>query len=88
LGEQLAVVLEEQPTWDVEREYNLDTVECLMEIEREGGRGLIKVGKTISLEKALKGIIVHDGIVRIFVVPKSKTAGWIADWKRNNTQES
>jgi len=60
-----------------------------MEFEKEGGRGLIKVGKAITLDKVLRGKVVHDGIVRIFVLPKSRLTGWIAEWKRkNNTQGS
>lgn len=89
LGEQLESVLEQPPNWDVQGEYKTDNVECVMEIEKEGGgRGLIKVGKTLTLEKVLKGRVVHDGIVRIFVLPKSKLSAWISEWKKNNTQES
>jgi hypothetical protein len=57
-----------------------------MEIEKERGRGLIKVGKGTSFEKVLKGRVVLDGIIRIFVLPKTKSQEWIAEWKRNNTQ--
>jgi Cns1/TTC4 Wheel domain len=57
-----------------------------MEIEKERGRGLIKVGKGVSFEKVLKGRVILDGIIRIFVLPKMKSHEWIAEWKRNNTQ--
>jgi hypothetical protein len=88
LAEQLEAVLEQPPDWDAQREHTVNNVECLMEIQRADGRGLVKVGKTLTLEKILKGRIVHDGIVRVFVVPKSKLAGWITEWKKKNTQES
>jgi len=58
-----------------------------MEIERTTGlRGLIKVGKGMSFERVLKGRVVLDGIVRIFILPKDKSQEWIAEWKRSNTQ--
>jgi len=87
LHDQLAVVLESPPAWDVLGEYTLDNVECFMEIERTTGlRGLIKVGKEMNFERVLKGRVVLDGIVRIFVLPKDKSEQWITDWKRSNTQ--
>jgi Cns1/TTC4 Wheel domain len=86
LNDHLAVVLESPPAWDTAGEYTPETVECFMEIEKERGRGLIKVGKGTSFEKVLKGRVVLDGIIRIFVLPKTKSQEWIAEWKRNNTQ--
>lgn len=57
-----------------------------MEIEKERGRGLIKIGKGMGLEKVLKGRVILDGIIRIFVLPKTKSREWVAEWSRNNTQ--
>jgi Cns1/TTC4 Wheel domain len=88
LYEQLSPVLEQHPTWDSLREYSLDTIECLMEIEQETGRGLIKLGKTICIEQAVKGRVVYDGILRFFILPKTGLSAWIAEWKRKNTRAS
>ena len=59
-----------------------------MEIDKESGRGLIKVGKAVNMEKVLKGRIIHDGIIRIFIVPKPKASQWIVEWKKINPQAS
>lgn len=80
------MVLEDSPQWDTGREYTVDNVETYMEIEKESDRGLIKIGKAMTMAKWLKGRIVHDGVVRIFVVPKSKASQWIAEWKKTNTR--
>jgi hypothetical protein len=88
LVEQLSVVLENAPEWDTQREYTVDNVDCFMEIEKDMGRGLIKISPKINMEKALKGRIIHDGIIRIFVLPKAKCQDWIAEWKTHNTQAS
>jgi hypothetical protein len=55
-----------------------------MEVEKTTGKGLIKVGKAAPLEKALKGRTILDGIVRIFVVPKTKVMDWVTEWKQMN----
>jgi hypothetical protein len=85
LAEQLAVVLDPSPVWDAAGEYTVDNVECYMEIEKEKGRGLVKVGKEVTFQSALRGRVVLDGIVRLFVLPRGKSQHWIAEWKRNNT---
>jgi hypothetical protein len=86
LNEQLSTVLEESPPWDTKCEYTVNNVECFMEIEKDaGGRGLIKIGNGLGLDKALKGRTVLDGIIRILVVPKDKVQEWILEWKKVNT---
>jgi hypothetical protein len=84
LHDQLSAVLEESPAWDVHHEYTLDNVECYMEIEKETGRGLIKIGKEATMEKAVKGRIILDGIIRILIIPKPKVKDWISQWKQHN----
>jgi Cns1/TTC4 Wheel domain len=84
LTQQLSIVLEDSPSWDVQREYTVDNVDCFMEIEKDTGHGLIKIGKSIMMEKVLKGRIILDGIIRIFVVPKMKAQEWITEWKKHN----
>jgi tetratricopeptide repeat protein 4 len=84
---QLSVVLEDHPTWDTSREYSLTTVECLMEIDKDdGARGLIKIPKSTPLSKAVNNRVIHDGILRIFILPKSKVVEWITEWKIKNSQ--
>ena len=60
-----------------------------MEIEKDGGgRGLVKIGKAVTMEKALKGRTVVDGILRIFIVPKTKVTSWVTEWKKLNNETS
>lgn len=67
--------------WDVKHEYTTDNVEAYMETT---AGGLIKVGKKMSLWKVLGSgkTEVVDGLVRINVVPKHKTADWIEEVKK------
>lgn len=46
--------------------------------------GLIKVGKKMPLHKVLQSgkVVVSDGLVRISVVPKGKSAAWIEEFKK------
>ncbi len=66
--------------WDGKQEYTSGGVECYMETVTGG---LIKVGKYVSLGKVLGsgGVEVVDGIVRIHVLLKGRTAGWIEEMK-------
>jgi tetratricopeptide (TPR) repeat protein len=86
LGERLDQVLEERPAWDREGEYGSGEAECYMETLTGG---LVRVGRKVSLLAVLgKGNVeVVDEVVRIFVVPKQKADGWIADFKRKKAAE-
>lgn len=67
--------------WDEQHEYTLDNVEAYMETSIGG---LIKVGKNMTLGKVLgcgKTEIV-DGLVKISVIPKSRAANWIEEFKK------
>ncbi|KAG9234933.1 putative Hsp70/Hsp90 co-chaperone CNS1 [Amylocarpus encephaloides] len=72
--------------WDVEGEYTPNTVECYMETTTGG---LLKVGKNAILLKILtaSNVEVVDEIVKIFVVPKSKSASWIQEFKTKKAAE-
>ncbi|KAH6643683.1 tetratricopeptide repeat protein 4 [Boeremia exigua] len=67
--------------WDEENEYTVDKVEAYMET---AAGGLIKVGKKMALHKVLGSgkVVVSDGLVRISVVPKEKSAAWIEEFKK------
>ncbi|KAJ4408483.1 HSP70/90 co-chaperone [Didymella pomorum] len=67
--------------WDEEEEYTVDNVEAYMET---AAGGLIKVGKKMALHKVLGSgkVVVSDGLVRISVVPKAKSAAWIEEFKK------
>lgn len=67
--------------WDEENEYTVDNVEAYMETAIGG---LIKVGKKIALRKVLGSgkVVVSDGLVRISIVPKAKSAAWIEEFKK------
>lgn len=66
--------------WDVKKEYTLNNVECFMQTVNGG---LIKAGKKVPLLQILSGgkVEVVDELVRIFVVPLSKTGAFIAEMK-------
>ena len=86
LGSRLAHILAEPAPWDRDREYTYKGVECYMETLT---RGLIKVGKNITLLKVLGGgnVEVVDDIVKIFVVPKAKAEAWIKEFKAKKAAE-
>ena len=67
--------------WDEDNEYTVDSVEAYMET---AAGGLIKVGKKMALHKVLGSgkVVVSDGLVRISVVPKGKSAAWIEEFKK------
>lgn len=66
--------------WDEKQEYTCEGVEFYMETD---SGGLIKVGKNVTLGKVLgsRGVEVVDGIVRINILLKGRTAGWIEELK-------
>lgn len=66
--------------WDAKGEYNIANVECFMQTVTGG---LIKAGKKVPLLQILTGgkVEVVDQLVRIFIVPSSKTAAFIAEMK-------
>lgn len=67
--------------WDKEGEFTVTDVECYMDTV---AGGLIKVGKKLPLLKLLSGgkVEIVDGLCRIYIVPRRKTAEWIAEVKR------
>lgn len=67
--------------WDEKHEYSVDKIEAYMET---AAGGLIKVGKKMMLAKVLGSgkTEILDGLVRISVVPKDKTEGWIEEFKK------
>ncbi|KAF2007704.1 TPR repeat protein-like protein [Amniculicola lignicola CBS 123094] len=70
--------------WDKEREYSVANVECYMETKVGG---LIKAGKKMALSKILGSgkTEVIDGLIKVNVVPKSKAAGWIEEFKKRKS---
>jgi len=67
--------------WDAQHEFAPDTVEAYMETI---SGGLIKMGKKMTLGKVLSSgkCEVADGLVRISIVPKTKTNEWIEEFKK------
>lgn len=66
--------------WDTKKEYTINNVECFMQTVTGG---LIKAGKKLPLLQILSGgkVEVVDELVKIFVVPISKTGAFIAEMK-------
>ncbi|KAL1597220.1 HSP70/90 co-chaperone [Paraconiothyrium brasiliense] len=67
--------------WDEKHEFTLNDVEAYMETI---AGGLIKVGKSMTLGKVLGSgkCEVKDGLVKISVVPKTKSTEWIDEFKK------
>lgn len=72
--------------WDEKGEYAPDKVDCFMETTTGG---LIKAGKKLSLLKILSGgkVEVVDQIVTINVVPVSKSAKFIEEFKKRKAAD-
>lgn len=67
--------------WDEKQEYpTTNEVDCYIETKQGG---LIKAGKNLTLLKILGSgkVEVMDGLVRVFVVPKSRANEWIEQFK-------
>jgi Cns1/TTC4 Wheel domain len=47
--------------------------------------GLIKLGKNIPIGKVLSGGLVEvvDGLVTVFVVPRSKAEAWVEEFRES-----
>ena len=67
--------------WDAKKEYRLDAVDCYMDTI---SGGMVKIGKKLSLLEALTSgrTEVVDGMVRIFVLPRTLAATWIEQVKQ------
>ncbi|KAL1896940.1 HSP70/90 co-chaperone [Ceratocystis pirilliformis] len=72
--------------WDTEQKYSIANVECYMETV---SGGLLKIGKKLSLLRILSGgkVEVVDQVVKIFVVPKSKSEAWIKEFKEAKAKQ-
>ncbi|KAL6720284.1 HSP70/90 co-chaperone [Lecanora helva] len=66
--------------WDTRQEYAKGNTESYMETS---SGGLVKVGRSVTLGAMLgsDGVEVVDGVVRINVVPKARSASWIKEMK-------
>ncbi|KAK8051340.1 hypothetical protein PG993_002725 [Apiospora rasikravindrae] len=73
--------------WDQKGEYTLANVECYMDTV---SGGIIKVGKKVSLLKVLSSnnVEVVDEVVRLFVLPKAKAAGWLQKYKEEKAKRT
>jgi tetratricopeptide (TPR) repeat protein len=79
--EQLEMVLEEPPHWDVGHEYTPSSV--VVYVETKVG-GLAKAGPKAPFHKLVKegNIELLDGLIRLLVVPKNKSTLFVEEWKR------
>jgi hypothetical protein len=67
--------------WDEKSEYTMKSIDCYMDTI---SGGLMKVGKKLALLDILSNgkTEVVDGLVRIYVVPQARAAGWIEEVKK------
>jgi tetratricopeptide repeat protein 4 len=79
LADHLAYILPDMP-WDTDRAYTPDIVECY--IATPVG-GVAKIGKKVTLKKVLESgkAEVVDGVLRVYVVPRSDAEKWINEFK-------
>ncbi len=72
--------------WDDKHEYTMTSVEYYMETAKGG---LIKVGKNMSLLKALSSadMEIVDGLVKVNVVPKLRAVTWIEEMKARKARQ-
>jgi hypothetical protein len=79
LADHLAYILPGMP-WDTSKAYVPDSVECY--IATPVG-GLAKIGKKIALMKVLESgkAEVVDGVLRVYVTPKSEAEKWVSEFK-------
>jgi hypothetical protein len=80
LAQHFEYIFEDPLQWDQAHEYTTDSVECY--IETSVG-GLIKAGKKLPLSKILGSgkVEVVDGLLRVYVMPKTRAHEWIEDFK-------
>ncbi|KAF2237365.1 TPR repeat protein-like protein [Viridothelium virens] len=79
LQEQLSYVL--PLPWDEKHEYTVESIDCYMETTTGG---LIKVGKKLPMTKTLTTgkVEVIDGMLKVYVIPRSRAQEWIDDFKK------
>ncbi|KAI5866665.1 TPR-like protein [Durotheca rogersii] len=86
LADHLAYVL--PPPWDEGGEYaSAAAVECYMET---AAGGLVRVGRKASLLKTLTSadVEVVDQLLRIYVLPKTRAAAWVREFKDRKAAKS
>ncbi|EEB06856.1 HSP chaperone complex subunit [Schizosaccharomyces japonicus yFS275] len=76
----LNTVFETPAEWDTSAEYRPNVVDAFIQTSTGG---LVKVGKRVPILKVLQHpkVVVMDGIIQLIVVPKNKTAEWLATRK-------
>ena len=84
LGDHMEYIL--PPPWDQKAEYTPEETECYMETV---SGGLVKAGKKLILLKLLSGgkIEVTDGLIKVNIVPKSKAATFIEEFKKRKGKQ-
>lgn len=85
ISDHLSYVLHEMP-WDEDKAYLPPLVDCYIATPQGG---VAKVGKKIQLKKILDSgrAEVVDGVLRIYVVPRTETESWIAEFKKQVERE-
>ena len=76
------------PPWDVGEGLHASAAEVEVYAEKaaaasSGGKaGLLKIGRKMKVGKVLEaGVEVLDGLVKVYVLPKSKAVGWVEEMK-------
>ncbi|GAO18153.1 uncharacterized protein UV8b_01190 [Ustilaginoidea virens] len=84
LGDHLSYVL--PLPWDRRGAYTLAGVSCYVET---ADGGVLKLGKRVPLLKVLGTgkVEVVDGLLRIYVLPNDRAAGWVETFKRAKKAE-
>ncbi|KAF3917420.1 hypothetical protein ABW21_db0206667 [Orbilia brochopaga] len=77
------------PSWDTSHEYKYLDVEVLVERKKSDVHAkstLSKIGREVTIKRALNEgkLELVNGILTVFVVPKSRLVEFVNDWKRQN----
>lgn len=81
IGDIIDQLFTQPPPW-ADSDYAIDNLECY--VQTESG-GLAKVGRKFTLLKAFStpNVVMIDNMARLYVVPKSKSSGWLKDWNKD-----
>ncbi|ODQ63948.1 TPR-like protein [Nadsonia fulvescens var. elongata DSM 6958] len=90
--DHLEAVFEETPEWfgniDNPTDYNIKNLEAYLQTE---SGGLIKAGKKLPISSVLSNeklkVPVVDNVIRVYILPKNKSAEWIKSWNKEQARE-
>ncbi|KAI3404663.2 CNS1 [Candida oxycetoniae] len=85
--EILEIILNRPKEWfdEKHKNFHVKTLDCFMET---AAGGLVKVGKKIELNQALKKAPLFDNALKLYVVPKQDESSWVSKWNKETALNS